>query len=208
VTSLLIGLLAVLLLPLFVSTWRTSLLGLACQGLTMAWIAYRLEGHLSVDSALTFFDLIVVRGLAAPLALYAVMRTQNAPRRNDVIPPNMLSWTVAIGLVLLAFRFAGILVPEEGDAQTLVAVSASGLLLGFLVLATQSAPFSQMVGALRIENAIALFELGGVHDHHESPLLRAGQISVVIISVALYRWYLATLSSGEDATDAQERPSL
>lgn len=207
-TSLLIGLLAVLLIPLFVSTWRTSLLGLACQGLLMAWIAYRLEGHPSLDGALTFFDLIVVRGLAAPLALYAVLQRRNAPRRHDVIPPNMLSWTVAIGLVLLAFRFAGMVVPEEGDAQTLVAVSSTGLLLGFLVLATQSSAFAQIVGAVRIENAIALFELGGSHDHHLSPILRVAQIAVLAVSIALYRWYLTTLSDDAEVADAPERPSL
>lgn len=207
-TSLLVGLLAVLLLPLFVSTWRTSLFGLACQGLVMAWIAYRIEGRFSLDHALTFFDLIVVRGLAAPLALYAVLRRQNAPRRSDVIPPNMLSWTLAIGLVLLAFRFAGILVPEESAAQTLVAVSASGLLLGFLVLATQAGPFAQIVGALRVENAIALFELGGDHDRHESPVLHVAQIAIVAASVVLFRWYLVTLSTGEATADASERPAL
>lgn len=207
-TSLLIGLLAVILLPLFVSTWRTSLLGLACQGLLMAWIAHRLEGRPSLDGALTFFDLVVVRGLAAPLALYAVLRRQNAPRRHDVIPPNMLSWTLAVGLVLLAFHFAGIVVPEEGEAQTLVAVSASGLLLGFLVLATQAGPFAQIVGALRVENAIALFELGSPHDHHGSPMLRVAQIAVFVISVALYRFYLTTVRDGADAADAAERPSL
>jgi hydrogenase-4 membrane subunit HyfE len=204
-TSLLICLVAVLLIPLFISTWRTSLFGLACQGLLLAWIAYRVEGPLSLDNALTYFDLIVVRGFAAPLALYTVLRRQDAPTRNDVIPPNLLSWTAALGLVLLAFRFAGTMVPEEGDAQTLVAVSASGLLLGFLVLATQSSPFSQMIGALRIENAIALFELGGAHEHHPSLALRVGQVAVVGLTVAAYRFYLSAPSA---ATPVEEKERL
>ena len=38
--------------------------------------------------------------------------------------------------------------PEPGQQQTLVAVSATGLMLGFLVLASQSDPLSQMIGAL------------------------------------------------------------
>ena len=41
--ALLVALLLVLLLPLFAASWRTSLLGLAGQGLLMAWIAIRLR---------------------------------------------------------------------------------------------------------------------------------------------------------------------
>lgn len=207
-TALLLGLLAVLLIPLFVSTWRTSLFGLACQGLLLAWIAHRIEGRLALDDALTFLDLIVVRGLAAPLALYAVLRRQGAPPRSDVIPPNLLSWALALGLVLLAFRFAAIVIPAEGDAQTLVAVSCSALLLGFLVLATQSSPFAQIVGALRIENAIALFELGGPAGHHTSPVIRAGQLGVLILTVLAFRYYLSTARAGEEPAEERERPAL
>ena len=39
-SPLLVSLLAVLLIPLFVATWRTSLLGLALQGSLLAAIAY------------------------------------------------------------------------------------------------------------------------------------------------------------------------
>lgn len=202
-TSLLMALLSVLLIPLFVSKWRISLLGLSLQGLLMAWIARGKDPHLSLDSALTLVDLVGVRGVAAPLVLYAVLRAKNAPQRNDVIPPNMLSWTAAFGLVLLAFQLAGVVAPPQGDAQTLVAVSAAAFLLGFLVLATQSGPFSQIVGALRIENAIAMFELGGEH-HHESPLLHGAQIAVVAVSLALYHFYLRSLTTAENAPGAAE----
>ena len=57
--------------------------------------------------------------------------------------------------------------PVEGNEHSFVAVATAGLLLGLLVLSTQTGPFSQMIGALRIENAIAVFELGGAHDHHD-----------------------------------------
>lgn len=190
---LLIALLGVLLLPLFVSTWRTSLFGLSAQGFLMAWIAYRMGPPPSTASEWgTLVDLIVVRGLWAPFALYGVLRAQNAPARNHVIPPNLLSWTAALGIVVVAFSFSQILVAESGQEQTLVAVSTASLLLGFLVLATQSNPFSQMIGALRIENAIALFELGG--ERHPEPLgLQLCQIAVVVLTVGLYRWYLRML---------------
>jgi hydrogenase-4 membrane subunit HyfE len=192
-SPLLIGFLGVLLVPLFVASWRLSLVGLMGQGVILAWISYRLDpNYTSVDAWLGLFDFVIVRGLGAPIALYAVLRAQRATARNDVLPPNLMSWTLAIVLVLVAFRFADLLVKQDGDEQTFVAVSTAALLLGFLVLATQTGVFSQMVGALRIENAIALFELGGPRDR-EGLGLRIGQTILVITTIVLFRWYLQTL---------------
>lgn len=209
-SPLLIALLGVLLIPLFVATWRASLLGLSCQGFLMAWIAYRMGPEPSTASEwLTLADLVLVRGLGAPLLLYGVMHSKNAPARNDVIPPNLLSWTFALGSVLLAFNFSQSLVSEPGQQQTLVAVAATGVMLGFLVLASQREPFSQMIGALRIENAIALFELGGER-HHEPLGLQLGQITVVAMTIAFYRYYLKGLSASPvvGAEGAPEGPTL
>jgi len=210
VSPLLIALLGVLLVPLFLSTWRTSLLGLACQGFLMAWIAWvRNPAPGTAGEWLTLADLVLVRGLWAPLALRQVLRARNAPARNDVIPPNLLSWTLALGLVLTAFNASEALVPETGEERTLVAVALAGLLLAFLVLATQSGPFSQMIGVLRFENAIALFELGGPR-HHEDLPLQAAQIAIVVASVGLYRWYLGRLSddAADTAATSAEEPTL
>lgn len=203
------------MVPLFVSSWRLSLAGLALQGLLTAWIAYRMEG--SPESAgawLTLFDLILIRGVGAPLLLYGVLHAKKAPARNDIIPPNLLSWTLALGIVLVSFNFSEVLTPEDGDPQTLVAVATAGLLLGFLVLATQSDPFSQMIGALRIENSIALFELGGPRDQPidstEAFFLQLGQVLVVLTTVGLYRWYLARLpgADGKPVEPTLEGPAL
>lgn len=206
-TPLLIAFLAVLLLPLFIASWRTSLLGLSCQGALMGWIAYRHDHHLSLHTILTFVDLLVVRAILAPVLLYRVLRSQNAPSRNDVIPPNMLSWTFAIVLVVFGFQFASVVVPVESDAQTLVAVSASGLLLGLLVLASQSGSFSQMIGALRLENAIALFELGDP-SHHEALGIRIGQTVVLLVSVVMFSWYLRILKTSATEPELAEGAAL
>ncbi len=207
---LLISLLGVLLLPLFVATWRTSLFGLAGQGFLMAWIAYRMGPQPTLlGEWVTLADLVFVRGLWAPAALYGILRAQNAPAKSDVIPPNLLSWTAALGIVVVAFSFSQVLVPESGEEETLIAVAGAGVLLGFFVLATQSNPFSQMIGALRIENAITLFELGGKH-HHEALGLQLGQIAVVIVTVGLYRWYLRMLGTkpGSPASGSTEDVTL
>jgi hydrogenase-4 membrane subunit HyfE len=193
-SPLLIALLGVQLIPLFVATWRASLMGLGCQGIIIALVAYRFE-HVpsTLGPWLTLVDLGLVRGFVAPVALYTVLRARNAPARNDVIPPNLLSWTLALAMVLLSFTFAELLVPQAGDQQTLVAVATTGVLLGFLVLSTQSSPFSQMIGALRIENAIALMELGG--EQHETPLaVQLGLLGTFVATIAFFRWYLTMLS--------------
>lgn len=196
----------VLLLPLFIGTWRISLLGLSCQGFLMAWIAFHHGLHLSLDSAVELVDLVVLRAIAGPALLYAVLLRQNAPRRNDVLAPNLLSWAMALALVLVAFRVADVLVTTEGDAQTWVGVAASALLLGLLVLGTRTGVFSQMVGALRIENAIALFELADAH--HSSVGVRMGQTAVYLASIALFRWYLVHLAGEPEAPASPHPPAL
>jgi hydrogenase-4 component E len=196
---LLIALVGVMIVPLFVASWRLSLFALAGQGLLMASISYQLDPSFdSVGPWLRLFDLVVVRGLAAPFVLYAVLLRQRAPSRNDVIPPNLMSWTLAITLVFVAFRFAGLLVPVEGEEHGFVAAASAGVLLGFLVLATQTGPFSQMVGVLRIENGIALLELSGVRSDEGLPM-QAAQTAVLIGTIAMFRWYLATLPRTEVA---------
>ena len=188
---LLIAFVGVLLIPLFVATWRLSLFGLAAQGLLMGWISYQHDPTLdSVGAWVGMFDLVVVRGLAAPLALYAVLRSQQATSRNDVSPPNLMSWTLAIGLVFVAFRFSNMLEPLDGTQHSFIAGATAGLLLGLLVLATQTGPFSQMIGALRIENAIVLFELGG---SHRDLAMQIAQTIILIATVLLFRWYLKNL---------------
>jgi hydrogenase-4 membrane subunit HyfE len=211
-SPLLIALLAVLLVPLFVATWRTSLFGLACQGFLMAWIASRLAPMpFSPSDWVTLAELTLVRGVGAPLALYLVMRARGGPARNDVIPPNLLSWTLAFAIVLVAFNFSERLV-EAGDQRTLVAVAATGVMFGFLVLASQADPLSQMIGALRIENAIALFELGGAR-HEPQLAVQLGQVAVVVLTIVLSRSYLVTsgnTSTGSPSTTAskEEAPTL
>jgi hydrogenase-4 membrane subunit HyfE len=209
VNPLLIAFLALLLVPLFVASWRLNLYALAGQGLILATVSYQLDPHLDTTGAwLGLFDYALVRGLGAPAMLYAVLVSQKAPPRGDVLPPNLMSWTLAIVSVLLAFRFADMLVSGESPEHDYVAVASAALLLGLLVLATQTGPFSQMIGALRIENAIAVLELSAPRDHADLGL-RIAQIAILVGTVGLFRWYLSVLPratvakpSAVDGTDA------
>jgi hydrogenase-4 membrane subunit HyfE len=211
VSPLLTALLGVFLVPLFVATWRMMLLGLVFQGLLMAWIAHGM-GHTfdSANGVLLAFDLVAVRAVGAPLVLYRVLRARGAAPRDEVVPPNLLTWTLAAGFVIASFNFAELLVPEYGDQRTLVAVASAGLLLGFLLLATQPGPFAQVTGVLRIENAITLFELGGLI-HHVSIAVQLAQVALLVAAVALYRWYLATLGAPIPAApvlQGREEPTI
>jgi hydrogenase-4 membrane subunit HyfE len=198
---LLLGLLGALLIPLFVSTWRMSLFGLALQGLIMAAIAYpALQPMRSAHSWVSIIDLALVRGILAPLALYTVLKSQGAPARNDVISANLFSWTLALGTILVGFNFSESLVSDAGESQTLVAVAVAGVLLGFLVLASAASPFSQMIGALRIENSIALLELSG--DHHSSLGLQLAMLAILLATIGFFRWYLATLEASENEAES------
>jgi hypothetical protein len=85
-----------------------------------------------------------------------------------------------------------------------VAVAATALVLGFFVLTTQRNVFSQIIGALRIENAVALLEAHGegaaVH-----PAARVAQLVVLAGAIGLYVWYLQALAA-RPAADHDDDP--
>lgn len=190
-TTLLIALLGVLVVPHFVSTWRIAVLGLAVQGAIMSIIAYQADSDPTFDNLVTLVDFVLVRTLFAPFVLLGAARGAAGTSAREVTAPSILSWTLALGVVLVGFRLAARLVPEGGDQQTLAAVTVSAVLLGFLRLATQSAPALQMVAVLQIENAIALFEMGGAHEM--ALPLHVALSTIVLITILFCRWYLSTL---------------
>lgn len=199
-TLLLVSFLMVLVAPLLIATWRTSLVGLGLQGLLMtAMVAQRGWPH-SAAGVLLLVDLVVLRTVFVPRYLYGILRRQRAPRRSEVIPANLLSWVLAAGLVLLSFRFARALAPGDAEARMHLAVGTAGLLLGFLVLATQTTAFGQTVGVLRIENAIALFELAAGHG---LPLpVQLGVTAALVLAVLTFGSFLrrpdaAVLAAGD-----------
>lgn len=181
--------LVVVLVPLLAARWRVSLLGLGAQGVLLFMAA----GHplaLEPDTLLDAADYLVVRGILAPALLYWAFLRPGIPDRNDMVPPNLFAWMFVVALILISFNFADM--NSGGSAR--VGVAAASLLLGFFVLATQSGVFSQILGAMRIENAIALFELSD-NDPHASLLVRVLHLVVITTGVVLYAWYLGALSS-------------
>jgi hydrogenase-4 membrane subunit HyfE len=197
--------LLVVLAPLFVARWRVSLLGLAAQGVLL-WYASGGSTPTFDDAwAFDLVDFLVLRAGLAPGLLYLAFRRPDVPDRNDVIPANLLAWMVVVLLVLVSFRFAGTMAPA-GPESGRVAVAATSLVLGFFVLATQRNVFSQIIGALRIENAVALLEAHGegapVH-----PAARVAQLVVLAGAIGLYVWYLEALAA-RPAADHDDDPDV
>lgn len=193
----------VLLLPLFLASWRVSLVGLASQGAIMAWLAYDRDGVATVADGVRLVDLGLVRTVIVPVALYRVMAARRAGPRNDVIAPNLVSWTLALTAVLVGFRFAAHM-PLPASERPFVAAAAAALLLAMVVLASSERVFSQVVGVFRFENALALFELSRPEPEAEAGF-RVGLLVVLIVTLGLARWYLRTLTPTGDAP-APEAP--
>ena len=202
-TYLLITLLVVMVLPLLTSSWRLSLVGLGVQGLLMAAMVAQRGWDFSVPNLLLLLDLLVLRTWFVPRHLFAIMREQGGPGRRDVIPANLLSWTMAGALVLVGFRFAALLHPAGGVMTTHVAVATSGLLLGLLVLATQGSTFGQILGVLRVEYAIALFELAAGSE--PGLPVQLGVTAILFLSVLTLGGFLRKLGAAGPDRPAGER---
>jgi hydrogenase-4 component E len=202
-TYLLIAFLVVLITPLLTASWRLSLIGLGLQGLLMAAMVAQRGWTPSFSGIVLLVDLLVLRTWFVPRHLFAIMRDLGGPGRRDVIPANLLSWTLAGALVLIGFRFAALVHPEAGVASTHVAVATSGLLLGMLILGTQSSTFGQIVGVLRVEYAIALFELGAAGEP-ELPI-QLGVGAILLLSVLTLGSFLRRLgATGPDRRPVEE----
>jgi hydrogenase-4 component E len=203
VTYLLIAFLVVIVVPLLTASWRTSLLGLSAQGVLMVAMLGRHGWAGSLSGALLLVDLLVLRAWFIPRHLRRIMEDLGVGRRDDVLPANLLSWTLAAAAVLVAFRFAGHVEPGAGVPTLHVGVAAAALLLGLLVLGTQVTTFSQITGVLRIEYAIALFELGG--EHEPAVPVQVGLTLVLLLSVLTLGHFLRKLgATGDGAAPAGE----
>ena len=206
-SSLLIGFLAILLVPLFAASWRVSLLGLALQGFVLGWISLRLHAPASLADRLALIDLIVVRGVVAPILLFQSFAVRGVPRRNDVIPSNLFAWILVGAFVFVSFRFAAAAFQTDVAGALPFASATLALLLGFFVLSSQSSMFSQIVGLLRIENSVVLFEL---MSPHRLPLaIQAGVSAVFLLTVLLFTWFLRQdLPAAAEGPAAEEGPTL
>jgi hydrogenase-4 membrane subunit HyfE len=205
-TYLLVAFLVVLVAPLLVATWRTSLVGLGLQGFLMTAMALQHGWEPTAGGIVLLADLLILRGYVVPRYLYGIMRRHQTPRRTDVVPANLFSWTLAGVLVLLSFRFAEAVQPGGGVATTHVAVACAAVLLAFQILGTGDSLYGQVVGVLRLENGIALFELSG---GHAFPLvLQVGVTGILVITLMLFGRFLEQLGTRHRPSDRPPEEAL
>lgn len=185
--------LLVVVVPLFAARWRVSLLGLALQGVLL----WRVSGGGGVADAV---DFLALRAVLAPALLWAAYA---GAERNDVIPANLWGWVAVGGLVLGAREFS-LALGVDAALQAHLLVGTAALLLGFFVLASQDNVFSQIVGIVRIENAVAFLELGFGREH-DALLVRAAEGMATAGSAVIAAWYLRQLRGFTPPTSGEPR---
>jgi hydrogenase-4 component E len=191
-SALLIAMLSALILPRVTSRWRIAVAALGLQGLLMGLMM--LQDHpLEYKAALPLADFILVRGVLLPLLLQRALRARARDWLGDAIPVTLLSLMIVVAMIVMAFVLARRLEPTGGVPQLQLAVAASALLLGLYQLATQVGVLSQAIGALTIENAIALFALEPGGTLSDLPV-EIALLCVLIISIAIYAGYVERLS--------------
>ena len=151
----LILLLLCVLTPVFFGKVRMAPFWLTLQALALAWIGAIHHPDGSLHTLFTVGEVVLVRGLIAPILLGRAIRLRNETDA-DLMPSNLFTWAIAIALAVLAFDFGGAV---AGDVQAL-AFGVVGVMaaISLLILSTNNAPAAQLVALLFMENAIAVFE--------------------------------------------------
>ncbi len=188
-TSLLATFLVVAVVPLFTASWRWSFFGLFLQGALLGAIAWK-RGALHEPSGLLLLaDYLVLRAFVGPRVLWRVLSRQVAAPQHDIMPANLLFWTLTLVILLVSFSLGSHLEPDSRVLQMGVTVPAAALLLGFLVLAARNTTLGQVIGVLRIENAIALFEVGG--GRHQPLVVQVALTAIYAALLVVLRYFVA-----------------
>jgi hydrogenase-4 membrane subunit HyfE len=192
------------LVPLFTTSWRSHLIGIGLQGPLLAAMAWSSgEAHASTSMILSLVDLALLRGALAPSMLYWRLDPAQVPNGWKVAPVSLLSSALIGALLLLSFRLAAAFGEGHPVPELHLATSVAAILLGFYLLASQGSMFAQMIGLLRIENGIALFEL--MAPHRPPLLVQLGLLALFLFTVL----YLGAFANPQaPAAPAEDGPSL
>jgi hydrogenase-4 membrane subunit HyfE len=186
-------------IPVFFSRISAAPTWLSLQALALGWIT--LNGHdpLSLHSLLLGCEVLLVRAVLVPHLLRLALRRQT---RISLMPSNLFTWTVAIILIILAFKFGDGARADE-RALTLGVVAATAV-ISFLILSTNHEPRAQLVALLFMENALALFE-SLLPEPWPLPVHLAIS-AVYILTVAVGSSLLASRGSPSPADAVKELP--
>jgi hydrogenase-4 membrane subunit HyfE len=153
-----------LLLSVFSPSWRLSLLALGLQAIGMG--AYLIASRHAVDArhAIALLELFVVKGVAVPWFLFGRFAKGKVPRFIDLIPVNLLYWTIAAFFIAAAYLAASELAAGDDREVMLVGAAFSAIALGMLALSSQNGVPGQIIAVLTVENGVTLFAIGASHE--------------------------------------------
>jgi hypothetical protein len=143
------------LAPVFFGRLRGVPLWLSLQAIALAWIGALHHAEWSLHSLLGVLEILLVRGVVAPLLLRRAILLRAEPDA-DLMPSNLFTWAIGTAMIVLAFDFGG---AAMDDAPALAfGVVGAMVAMVLLILSTNGAPAAQLTAVLFMENAIAVFE--------------------------------------------------
>ncbi len=183
-------------LPLLFGSWRATVVSLGVQAIVLAIVTAR-EAH-SPEHAFEVFALGALRGVLVPAFLLRAVARSRADTGFEVVRGDALHWTLVLALVVASATFAGEVSSRDVPRAFGIATAGAEVLVGLLILATQTRPLGQILGALSIENGILFADVRASH-HFELPV-QLGITAVFVLLVLQLSWFLGQL--GEPPTGA------
>jgi len=149
-----------LLLSIFSASWRISIAALGLQAVGMGSYFVAAQHDINWHHTVVLAELFIVRGIGVPWVLTHRFRRAKVPRFIDLIPANLLHWTVAAFYVAFAYLAARELASDDYRNTMLVGAAFSAIALGMLALSSQNEIPGQLISVLTIENGMTLFVIG------------------------------------------------
>lgn len=154
-TLALIACLLATVVPVFFGKLGVTPTWLSLQALALGWISLNKHHELDFHALEAGLEILLIRAALVPHLLRRTLQGRKAAE-HDVMPSNLLTWGVAVTLIIFAFQFGD---GARADVRALtLGVIAATVTIAFLLLATNREPVAQLVALLFMENALALFE--------------------------------------------------
>lgn len=154
-TLALIACLLATVIPVFFGKLTVTPTWLSLQALALGWITLNKHHELDFHTLEAGLEILILRAWVVPQILRSTLATSHVAE-HDVMPSNLITWGVAVALIILAFQFGN---GARADVRSLtLGVIAATVTMAFLLLATNREPVAQLVALLFMENALALFE--------------------------------------------------
>ena len=141
------------LTPVFFGRISVAPFWLSVQALALGWITLSNHSPWSWHIAIGGLEILLVRAILVPHLLRRA-QTRMASCAVDLMPSNLFVWSIAISLIIFAFKFTS---GAEAQGLTLGVVAAT-VMIAFVLLAANHHCMVQLIALLFMENGLALFE--------------------------------------------------